>query len=603
MGPPPDRHPDSSRSDTPAAAGDGWKHFVRLLTYLLPYRWQLLVGLACLLLSIPAQLFHPLVWKFIVDDVIIGEKHNMLLPALGVMIAVHLTGTGLSVLRTYMLGVVGHRFVCDLRNELYDRVQNHSLRFFHDRRSGDIASRVMGDVETLQHIALNGVDEIISNFLQFICVAVILVWLKWQVGLLTLIPMAAVGGLVWFFNSRMRKIFRRLRDRVGELHGKLQENLLGILVIKAFGGEQHEQQIIEKHSAEYLREGISSIRARTVYHSGVRTVGFFSSVIMVGVGAWYVIQQQFTIGGLVAYRGYWWQLFSPVTSLARTNEMIQRALASASRIFEILDEPVEIEESPDAKEFSAVEGHIKCENLSFGYSEKVAALVDVNLDIPIGNKIGVVGPSGAGKSTLLSMLLRFYDPQNGRILLDGIDVRDATKSSLRQQFAIVTQEPYLFNDTVKNNIIYGTFEAGEHEIEEAATLANAHEFIAALPNQYESIVGERGVKLSGGQKQRLCIARAFLANPHILLLDEATAAVEPESEAIIQAALERLMEGRTTVIVSHRLSMVRDCDQIAVIEDGRVSEQGTHNELMDADEWYARMYRMQMEGEVYVENG
>ena len=201
------------------------------------------------------------------------------------------------------------------------------------------------------------------------------------------------------------------------------------------------------------------------------------------------------------------------------------------------------------------------------------------------------------------MLLRFYDPQNGRILLDGIDVRDATKSSLRQQFAIVTQEPYLFNDTVKNNIIYGTFEAGEHEIEEAATLANAHEFIAALPNQYESIVGERGVKLSGGQKQRLCIARAFLANPHILLLDEATAAVEPESEAIIQAALERLMEGRTTVIVSHRLSMVRDCDQIAVIEDGRVSEQGTHNELMDADEWYARMYRMQMEGEVYVENG
>lgn len=205
---PPHHRQDHSPSDTPAQAGDGWKNLKRLLTYLLPYRWQLLVGFACLLLSIPAQLFHPLVWKFIVDDVIIGERHNMLLPALGIMIAVHLAGTGLSVLRTYLLGIVGYRFVCDLRNELYGRVQNHSLRFFHDRRSGDIASRVMGDVDTLQNVALNGVDEILSNFLQFVCVAIVLIWLKWQVGLLTLVPMAAVGGLVWFFNSRMRSIFR-----------------------------------------------------------------------------------------------------------------------------------------------------------------------------------------------------------------------------------------------------------------------------------------------------------------------------------------------------------------------------------------------------------
>jgi len=573
--------------------------FARLVRYLKPYWWQIAVGLVCLLLATPAQLFPPLVWKFIVDEVIVNRKVGLLLPAILVMMAVHLVGVGFSALRTYLLGVVAQRFVYDLRNELYRKLQSHSLRFFHERRSGDLLARVIGDVDTLQEVAINGVDNIIANALQFIGVAAIIVAINWKVGTLTLVPMAGVALLVWLFNARIRGLYRRIRDRLGDVSAKLQENLLGILIIKAFAHELYELQRFEQENRRYLNESIKGVIARTVYFPAVFTVGFFSSVVMVGVGAVFVLRGEFTIGGLVAYRGYWWQLFAPVFSLAQINEMVQRALAAASRVFEILDAPLEITDAPDAIDLLEVRGHITFEHVTFAYDDRNGVLQDVSFEVLPGQKVGIVGPSGAGKSTILALLLRLWEPQEGRILLDGYDLRQIKQKSLRRHCAIVTQEPFLFNDTVKNNIRYGRLDATDDEVVEAAKLANAHEFIEQLPNGYDTVVGERGVRLSGGQKQRICIARAFLANPRILLLDEATASVEPESEAVIHAALERLMEGRTTIIVSHRLSMVRDCDQILVIQGGQVVERGTHEELMANGGWYARMYRLQMLHEPY----
>lgn len=575
--------------------------FWRLLGLMRPYLVPIIIGFTCLVLATPAQMFPPLVWKYVVDEVIMNRKVEHLVPAMLVMLAVHLVGMALSAARTYLLGVAGQRFVADLRSRLHDKLMRQSVRYHHDRKSGDLMARVIGDVDTLQEVVINGVDNILGNALSLIWVAGIIVWLNWKVGTLTLLPLAIVAVMVWFFNLRVKGLYRAIRDRLGDLSAKLQENLLGVLIIKAFAREAYEQERFQQVNAEYLTTSLKGVKVRSVYFPGVMTVGFLSNIAMIGAGAYYVLKGEFTIGGLVAYRGYWWQLFAPVFSLAQVNEMIQRAIAAASRVFEVLDAPEEITDAPDAIAPDTVRGHIRFDRVSFAYTPERPILQDVSFEVLPGQRIGIVGPSGTGKTTILNLILRLYDPQEGTIRLDGHDLRQLQQQAFRRHVALVTQEPFLFNDTVRHNILFGRLDATDEEIGTAARLANAHEFIMDLPNGYQTLVGERGVKLSGGQKQRICIARAFLANPKVLLLDEATASVEPESEALIQAALERLMQGRTTIIVTHRLSLVRDCDRILVIDEGRVMESGTHEELVEKDGWYARMYRLQMEGGALVE--
>jgi ATP-binding cassette subfamily B protein len=575
--------------------------FWRLLSLMRPYTVPIVIGFICLLLATPAQMFPPLVWKYVVDEVIMNRKVDHLLPAMLVMLAVHLVGMGLSAARTYLLGVAGQRFVADLRNRLHDKLMRQSVRYHHDRKSGDLMTRVIGDVDTLQEVVINGVDNILGNALSLIWVAGIIVWLNWKVGTLTLLPLVVVAVMVWFFNLRVKGLYRAIRDRLGDLSAKLQENLLGMLIIKAFAREAYEQERFHQVNADYTTTSLKGVKVRSMYFPGVMTVGFLSNIAMIGAGAYFVLRGEFTIGGLVAYRGYWWQLFAPVFSLAQVNEMIQRAIAAASRVFEVLDAPEEVTDAPDAIVLDTVQGHIRFDRVNFAYTAERPILQDVSFQVLPGQRIGIVGPSGTGKTTILNLILRLYDPQEGVIYLDGTPLRQLQQQAFRRHIALVTQEPFLFNDTVRQNILFGRLDASDEEIETAARLANAHEFIMDLPQGYDTLVGERGVKLSGGQKQRICIARAFLANPRVLLLDEATASVEPESEALIQAALERLMQDRTTIIVTHRLSLVRDCDRILVIDEGRVIESGRHEQLIEQNGWYARMYRLQMEGGALVE--
>jgi ATP-binding cassette subfamily B protein len=567
---------------------------VRLLGYLRPYRWQVGAGTACLLLSIPCSLFHPLVWKFIVDEVVIGGQHGRLVPALVVMFVVHAGGTLLGLSRTLFLGSAGERFIFDLRNAVHRKFQAQSLEYFHQKRAGDLTARAIQDVEALRDAVVGGLDEILASLLSFTFVAGVIIYLHWVIGLLTLVPLLSVALLIFLFNQRVKGLYRSVRDRLGDVSAKLSEVLSGVALVKSFAREDYEIERFSRVGSGYLQASLRGVRVRAVYMPSVLLVGFLSNVMMIGLGAWFVIQGSFTLGGLVAYRGYWWQLFSPVTSLATINDLWQRANAAAARIVEVLDAEETIADPRQPAELTRAAGRLEFDHVWFGYEKNRDTLRDLTFEVPAGARVGVVGPSGAGKSTLLALLLRFYDPTRGVIRLDGHDLKSLRQRDLRAHFAVVAQDAFLFNESVRDNIRYGRLDATQAEIEEAARLANAHEFISGLGSGYDTVIGERGVRLSGGQRQRLCIARAFLANPAVLLLDEATAAVEPESEALIQAALSRLMQGRTTFIVSHRLSMVRDADTLLVIRDGLLEQRGTHELLMASDGWYARMYRLQV---------
>jgi ABC-type multidrug transport system fused ATPase/permease subunit len=567
----------------------------RLWPYIVPHRRWIVAGVVCLLIATPCQLFHPLVWKFVVDTVIVGRHPEWLLPALGVMLVVHVSGAALSAARAYLLGVAGQNFIFDLRNRIYRKLQGQSLAYFHRHRAGDLISRTMSDVDVLQDLVIEGIDNILGSALSFLFVAGVIVMLNWMVGLVTLIPLLVVGSLIFKFNIRVKQLYRSIRERLADVTAKLHENIAGMVVIKSFARDAYETERFREENRVYRDASLKGVMVRSLYFPAVLSMGFVSNVIMLGLGGLFVLQGRFSLGGLVAYRGYWWQLFSPIQTLARVNDMYQRAIAAATRVFEVLDAPESVPDCEGAREVPVVEGRVEFRDVSFAYDERHSTLRDIALRIEPGQTIGIAGPSGSGKSTLLNLLLRFYDPTAGAVLLDGQDLRELRQDSFRRHIGVVAQEPFLFHLSVAENLRYGKADATEEELWRALGEANARDFVAALPQGLATILGERGVKLSGGQRQRLCIARAFLANPRVLLLDEATAAVEPESEVLIQTALQRLMQGRTTIVVSHRLSMVRGADRILVIDDGHIAEDGRHEELMQRDSWYARMYRLQMQ--------
>jgi len=568
--------------------------YLRLLSYLKPYRGRVVAGLFCLLIATPATLAHPWIWKYIVDEIVTKRRPELLAPVLGVMLGVHFLGSALNALRSNLLEKVGQCFVQDLRNEVYARVQSQSLAYLHEHRSGDLVSRTMSDIDVLQEVVVNGTDSILHNSYSFLLVAGSLLVLSPVLGAITIAPILVVAVFVRLFNVKVKQLYRAGRDRLGDVSARLQENLMGMMVVKAFAREESEAARFRQATEEYRQVQFRAINARTTFFPLVQFIGFISNVLAVGVGAWLILQGRFTVGGLVAYRGYWWQLYAPIQQLAQINDLIQRGAAAGGRVFELLDAGLTVADAPGAPELRDVRGRVTWEGVSFSYRDR-PILHDINLDVRPGEVVAFVGSSGAGKSTLLNLIPRFWDPTAGRVLVDGTDVRAVTQRSLRGHIAMVLQETFLFSGSVLENLVYGRPDATLEEVRAAARAANALDFIEGeLPNGWDTQIGERGVKLSGGQRQRISIARAFLADPEILILDEATSAVEPESEWIIQQALERLMRGRTTFIVSHRLSMVRGADRIIVLEQGRMVEEGGHDALLARGGLYAEMYQLQM---------
>jgi ABC-type multidrug transport system fused ATPase/permease subunit len=626
--------------------------FLRLLGLLRP-QWPLIaLGLSFLILATPCELFPAIVWRYVTDEVVLrlGESPwltawfglggrvdtpaGLLLASVFWIIVIYGAGEVFGTLCTWTLNRVAQRFMLDFRNRVYRKLQGQSLSYLQRQRTGDLMSRAMGDVEELQSFIVGSVDVIIGETILWVGAVAIVMHANWKVASASLAPLVLVYVLLRWFNARIKPIYAAARERLGDVSTRLQENLSGVVVIKIFGREQQEAARFEDASRRYYDEQIRGINARALFFPFSRAVGFLSNVMMIGVGGYYMLQvpPQFTPGDAVLFRAYWWRLFGPVQTLARVNDMVHRAAAAGRRVFEVLDAPDELPDAKGATPLDDVRGAMELRRVTFSYGadDKVArgpgdretdgdgngaarpadapspahpagtpspppasspVLHDVSIRIEPGQTVALCGPSGSGKSTVLNLLLRFYDPQSGEVRLDGRALPSITRTSLRSHFALVQQETFLFNDSILDNVRYGHAEATMEQVIAAARAANAHDFIVNLPNGYDTKVGERGVRLSGGQKQRISIARAFLANPQVLLLDEPTSSVEPDSEAAIIAALDRLMAGRTTVLTSHRPSLIQQADHVYVIENGRVSEQGTPGELARGDGWFARFMR------------
>ena len=501
-----------------------------------------------------------------------------------------------------MAHVAGWGVVADMRKFLYDHLQRLSLRFYEDKQTGQLMSRVINDTDLFEQMIAHAVPDVFVNVITLLGVSAVLVTLNWRLALLSMVPIPLVVIALRIFTKYVRPAFRVRQFELGELNAILNDNLQGIREIKAFNQEGDQLGRVGLGVDRFLNSNLRALRLMATVQPFIEFSSSLGTLIVIYFGGQLAFQQVLPISDLVAFFLYLEMFYQPVRNLSNAWEAIQNAMAGADRVAELLQEQKEPLERKGALEFSErAEGALTLSHVNFQYEQGGKVLEDISLEIPAKSIVALVGPTGVGKSTMASLIPRFHDVITGSITLDGIDIRDLTLESLRSQISMVLQDVFLFHGTVKENILFGRPNASEEEVIDAAKIANAHEFIMQMPDTYNTLIGERGIKLSGGQKQRLSIARAVLKNAPILILDEATSAVDTETEVLIQQALERLMVGKTTLIIAHRLSTVRNADMIVVLEGMHVKEQGTHTELLAKDGLYRRLYTVQQRLDIPVE--
>ena len=570
------------------------KEFANILKYARPYTKSIIFAFTCLILTSMISLALPLIVRNMINAVVVLKNSDLLNSLTRDLVIIILFQAAFAITHNYILGFIGHRVTADFRIELFSHIQSLSLRFFQGRRVGEILSRMSSDITVIQNALVSIPVAVLRQTITLFGALAIIFYLNWKLTGLILLVLPPLMLFARIFGKRLRVLTEKVQDKIAQALVVLEEVASSIKIVKSYTRESYEKKRFENEIESAFEQSIGKVRISSSFGPLILGLTFLVSTILIWYGGQQVMQGTTTPGELAAFFLYALIMAGPIGTFVKIYTQLQETLGAIRRVNEILDTKPLVNSPENPIKLTSLKGHVCFSEVIFGYEDGTPVLNNISFDIHPGKTVALIGPSGAGKSTTVQLLLRFFDPQSGKIQIDGDDLKSLDLESYLSQVALVPQETLLFGGTIRENILYGKLDATDTEIIEASKSANAHEFIVEFSNGYDTLVGEKGTKLSGGERQRIAIARALLKNPKILVLDEATSALDNQSEMLIQEALEKLMIGRTTFIIAHRLSTVHNADKIIVLDKGEIVESGTHKELMANENLYHHLYTMRL---------